>query len=261
MFTPKTPKIAGIAAGNPKVDEQLVKVFTGNTYMYIDYANVRPWSEKLGWHINIKRLKQFLDSFSSIQDIKFYCGTLEGDKKSEEDVQNAQNIGYTVRTKPVKIMRLSINASSLAGMADTSLLERFVRRSLLRQWTGEVVEYLNRQFVSLNKLGTVFIEDRKCNFDVEIGTDMLLDAQKHQVDTCVLWSGDSDFHDSLQQLLTQGKKVILFATARRIAKELNDLSAAGLYIYDIQKIRDFICWNREISPLAKGRTLEGPPKL
>ena len=33
----------------------------------------------------------------------------------------------------------------------------------------------------------------------------------------------------------------VFATARRIARELNDLRSQGLIIFDIQKIRDFIC--------------------
>jgi hypothetical protein len=43
-------------------------------------------------------------------------------------------------------------------------------------------------------------------------------------------------------------KVVLFATARRVAAELNDLQGDGLIIYDVQKIRNFICWKREIEP-------------
>lgn len=245
MFHPKTDNIERIAASHAPVVAELENLLKGNVAMYIDYANVRPWSEKLQWHIDIKRLRQFLQSFSNILDVKFYCGTLAGDARSEEEILHATQVGYTVRTKPVKIMKLSINASSLANTADTSILKRFVRKSLLRQWTGEVIEYLNTQFVSMNKLGTVSIEDRKCNFDVEIGTDMLLDVQRIQADTFVLWSGDSDFHDVLSQLLSQGKNVILFATSRRIAKELNDLRKQGLIVFDIQKIRDFICWKKE----------------
>ena len=50
----------------------------------------------------------------------------------------------------------------------------------------------------------------------------------------------------IAELLDDGKKVVLFATARRVASELNELRNNGLSIFDIQKIRDFICWSREL---------------
>ncbi len=77
---------------------------------------------------------------------------------------------------------------------------------------------------------------------------MLLDYERKRVDTYVLWSGDSDFADPVAQLLGDGKKVILFATARKVSAELNDLKMRGLQIFDIQKIRNFICWKKELQP-------------
>ena len=71
-----------------------------------DFANVRPWTTKLGWHVDPKRLKQFLDSFDTIHAIKFYHGTLAGDAESEQFVKDIQGFGYDLKTKPVKIMRL-----------------------------------------------------------------------------------------------------------------------------------------------------------
>ena len=62
----------------------------------------------------------------------------------------------------------------------------------------------------------------------------------------MLWSGDSDFAGPIEQLLKDGKRVYIFATARRVASELNALVPAGLSIYDIQKIKNFICWNKEM---------------
>lgn len=46
--------------------------------------------------------------------------------------------------------------------------------------------------------------------------------------------------------LDNGKRVFLFATTGRISYELNDLRQKGLEIYDIRKIRDFICWKKEM---------------
>ena len=119
---------------------------------------------------------------------------------------------------------------------------------LLKSLKVESIEYLNRQLAELNKQGIKSIEDLKCNFDVEIGREMLRDYDKNGIENFALFSGDSDFADPVKQLLDDGKKVVLFATARRIAAELNDLQNNGLIIYDVQKVRNFICWKREIEP-------------
>ena len=111
----------------------------------------------------------------------------------------------------------------------------------------ETIEFLNAKLKKLNEQGIRFIEDLKCNFDVEIGRDMLMDYKDNGIENFVLWSGDSDFADPLQQLIDDGKKTILFATTRRVSTELNDLKEKGLFIYDIQKIKNFICWKKEIN--------------
>lgn len=258
MFTPKTEKIKNIAAEKEKAIKELEGIFSGKTRMYIDYANVRPWSNKLGWHIDLKRLKQFLDSFNTIEAINFYNGYLEGNKRSEIEKKEAENNKYVLRTKPVKIMRFSIDVSSISGDA-TTLLDQFIKRSLLRKYEISTIEYLNDRFRDMNRKGEYFIEDRKCNFDVEIGVDMLLDCERNNAETFVLWSGDSDFADPIEKLIAAGKKVFLFATARRVSKELSELAEKDLFIFDIQKIRDFICRNKEIE--CKRDPDEGAPKL
>ena len=102
---------------------------------------------------------------------------------------------------------------------------------------------------------------------MEIGVDMLLDRRRDDADTFVLWSGDSDFANPVEQLLDDGKKVLLFATVRKVSTELHELGKKGLFIYDIQKIRDFICWKREIKEEvqsfynAKRTSINGAPKL
>jgi len=245
MFTPKTEKIKKIAKDKQAVISQLEGIFDEPTRIYIDYANVRPWSNKLRWHIDLKRLKQFLDSFDTIKAVNFYNGYLEGNQQSKKEIKEVENQKYVVRTKPVKRMRFPIDASSIPPDS-TALLSQFIRRALLRKYELETIEYLNERFKNMNKKGEYFIEDRKCNFDVEIGVDMLLDFERTETETFILWSGDSDFADPLEKLLKAGKKVFIFATARRVSRELSELRKKGLVIFDIQKVRNFICWNREI---------------
>jgi uncharacterized LabA/DUF88 family protein len=259
MFSAKTPRIESIAAESSAVVTQLDRCLSGRVRLYIDYANVRPWSEKLGWHIECRRLKQFLDSFEAVRSVRIYTGTLDGDVKSEEFIAELRDCRYEVRTKPVKIMRLSIDVSSINPQS-TALLNQFVRSSLLRKMEIADIEYLNRRLEQFNRNGDLWLEDRKCNFDVEIGRDMLLDHERGEIDTFVLWSGDSDFSEPVSQLLASGKKVVLMATARRISRELAALRDKGLIVFDIQKIRDFICWSREIG-ISKGDRPKTAPKL
>lgn len=247
MFSPKTDRIKLLAGRFSERILELEKLFFDATNIYIDYANVRPWATKLGWHVDLKRLKQFLDSFSNIQSVKIYRGTLLGDEDSEDTIEELESSGYIVKTKPVKIMKQSIDVSSIA-ITSPDLLNKFIRKCLLKKYDLETVEYLNGKFKKMNQNGIFYIEDLKCNFDVEIGRDMLLDYERNHMDTFVLWSGDSDFADPVEQLLDDGKKVVLFATARKVSTELSDLRIKGLAIFDIQKIRNFICWKKEIQP-------------
>lgn len=245
MFTPKTERIRSLAIDKASVITELERLLGRSARMYIDYANVRPWSTKLGWHIDLKRLKQFLDSFDTIEAVNFYGGYLAGDERSEQEIKDVENHKYVVRTKPVKIMQFPIDVTSIPADS-TTLLDQFIKRSLLRRYEVGTIEYLNERFRDMNKKGELYIEDRKCNFDVEIGVDMLLDYERSGTETFVLWSGDSDFADPAGKLLKAGKRVILFATARKVSRELSALREDGLVIFDIQKIRDFICWKREL---------------
>ena len=77
---------------------------------------------------------------------------------------------------------------------------------------------------------------------------MFLDYERNNIDNYILWSGDSDFAEPISQLLKDRKNVVIFATARRITPEL---AATGVLIFEIWKIRDFICWNKEITPKIK----------
>ncbi|MDP3043111.1 MAG: NYN domain-containing protein [bacterium] len=207
MFIPKTERIENIAKGKQEVIKQLEDFFHAKTRVYIDYANVRPWSEKLGWHIELKRLKQFLDSFDTIEAVNFYNGYLAGNERSEKEKTEAENSKYFLRTKPVKIMKFSINASRVP-LDSTALLDRFIRRALLRKYEVGTIEYLNERFKDMNKKGEYFIEDRKCNFDVEIGVDMLLDCERNSAEIFVLYSGDSDFSDPVEKLICQVLKIL-----------------------------------------------------
>jgi len=144
-------------------------------------------------------------------------------------------------------MNLPIDVSGIPNNSP-AVLQNFIKKCLLNKLSIETIEYLNSQLKDLNDRGIKTVEHWKCNFDVEIGRDMLIDHEHNGVKNFILWSGDSDFADPVSQLLKDKKSVTIFATARRVSPELE---ATGVLIFEIWKIKDFICWNREMSIDAK----------
>lgn len=246
MFIPHTEKIAELAILYPERIQELELIFDLRTNVYIDYANVRPWATKLGWHIDLKRLKQFLKSFDTIDSVYLYYGTLVGNEASEDIMSNAIKLGYKVKTKPVKIMRLSIDVRRIETKS-TTVLETFIKKPLLQIFSEETIALLNIELKELNKKGILTVQDLKSNFDVEIGRDMFRDYDTGGIYVFALWSGDSDFAEPIKQLLEDNKKVVLCMTSGKVSSELNSLRAVGLIMFDIQKIKEFICYKREMA--------------
>ena len=178
--------------------EEIEKLISGPTIVYIDWANVIHQQDKIEWHFNLVRIKQFLDSFDKIKKVRLYFGTLDGNDKSESQVKEVTEAGYELITKPVKVMSLSIDVSSIANDSP-EIVNNFLKKSFIKKLDIETIAFLNSKLKLLNQQGILKLEELKCNFDVEIGRDMLSDFNEDKYETYVLWSGDSDFHGPISQ--------------------------------------------------------------
>ena len=69
-----------------------------------------------------------------------------------------------------------------------------------------------------------------------------------QIKNFITFSADSDFANPIKQIAKDGKKPIVFSTARETSSEL---ATSARYVFDIQQIRQFICWPKEIFPEVK----------
>jgi len=251
MFIPKTKRIEALAKLFPKTIKGLEEIFDVPVNIYIDWQNVVHQQNRLGWHIHVKRLKQLFDSFDTVQKVYLYTGTLDGHEKAEKFLQDVQQYGYTLETKPVKIMPYSIRASSVSS-SSPDLLQPFIKKPLLSVLDVQTVEYLNKYLAKLNKQGTLELVDKKCNFDVEMGRDIFLDLERNTADSFVLWSGDSDFVDPINAITAAKKKATVFATSGGVARELEKLRVP---IFEIKKMKEFICWPKEIPQSVKGKMI------
>jgi hypothetical protein len=238
MFTPSTNTIEALAKKWPDRIALLESVLSKPSIVYIDYANVRGWTKRLGWNIDLKVLKELLDSFGVI-DARFYFGNFSHDAGSQKFMTMLHRTGYRIRTKPVKIMNLSIDVSSISRRSP-DILASFIDPTLLRELRIDAIESLNDELRAMNAQGKRFLEKRKCNFDVEIASDLRVDHLIGRTESFCLWSGDSDFADPLLEVLSDQKKACVIAPSGRVASELNDLRAHGLKIIDFKKLRPFI---------------------
>lgn len=249
MFIPKTDRINKLAELFPKTIEELNVIFSNSTIVYIDWQNVLHWQEKLGWHFSLKRLKQFFDSFNTIKSITIYTGTLEGDHHSIEQIKEIKDCRYFLSTKPVKLMKISIDVSSIPEDSP-AILKSFIKKRFLSKLDIDTVKTLNKKLSFLNKQGITYIEEQKCNFDVEMGVDMLLDCERNNTDTFVIWSGDGDFASPITQIQNTGKKLFLFASSGKVAPELDETKVS---IFEVKKIKEFVCFPKEIPQSIKDK--------
>jgi uncharacterized LabA/DUF88 family protein len=217
----------------------LEKLLTDRTIVYIDFGNVREWRKRLGWEIDLEKLKDFLDSFG-VSEVKFYFGTISGDSKQERFMSFVHRRGYKIRTKQVKKMHISVDMTSVADPHSRDVLNSFVDKTLLNRLRPEAIAYFNEELRNLNARGYMSLECWKCNFDVEIGTDMRIALELGKADNFCLFSGDSDFADPITVILNAKKQASVFGTARHIASELNALKTRGLKIVDVAALRDFL---------------------
>jgi len=144
-------------------------------------------------------LKDLLDSFTPTKYVRFYWGTLQDAPKSTATIAQAARLGFIVRTKKVKRIRIPIDVLNIPD-ASPVVLKRFISRPLLHLLPIETILHLNGFLRDLNETGTVHFENLKCNFDVEIGIDIHIDRTQNSVENFQLWSGDSDFEDPVEQL-------------------------------------------------------------
>ena len=167
----------------------------------------------------------------------------------EDAIKEIENCGYILSTKPVKLMKISIDVSSIPDDSP-AILKNFMKKKFLSKLDIDTVKYLNKKLSLLNKQGTTYIEEPKCNFDVEMGVDMLLDCERNNTKSFMLWSGDSDFASPVTQIKNTGKKVTLVSVAGKVAPELDE---TGVFIFDVKKIKEFICFPKEIPQYIKER--------
>src|ERR1035438_9111829 len=126
MFQPKTPEIDALGKKFPDRVKLLEALLTDRTIVYIDYANVRGWSKRLGWSLDLRKLKDLLDSFGVIE-VRFYFGTYVGQDRSRRALPPGRP-----RTSRLRARTTRRRARSGPAMCTSSRESTTPRRTLRR---------------------------------------------------------------------------------------------------------------------------------
>jgi len=164
--------------------------------VYIDGANVFYTQKKLGRSLDWQKVKDYLSQRGDVIEYRYYMGIKKSDEAIKKYLGYLDKINFVVVTKPLKIIQVD-NQHPL---------------------------YQLRNYKQIYK----------CNFDVEIATDISFD--RTTIDEVILFSGDSDFKYLSEKIKNTGKKFTIFASRKTIAWELRLSASEHFFIEDIPEI-------------------------
>ena len=100
----------------------MIKQFIkGRVYVFIDAANILYSQQTLRWRLDYKKLKEYFARECDLMAVYFYTGRVGGDEKQNTFIQKLEKLGYLVRTKEVKIIRIDKNTYEWKGNLDVEL--------------------------------------------------------------------------------------------------------------------------------------------
>lgn len=94
-----------------KLEEKFRFKLAGKTLVIIDWANVYGWFDDLGWIIPPQKLFEYLSGYKEIINQRFYFGVEVGKQWSEEFSEKIKAVGFTLQSKEVKWVPVSLNRS------------------------------------------------------------------------------------------------------------------------------------------------------
>jgi len=213
----------------------------GDAVALIDWANIFSSQQKNGWQVDTAKLHAFLKGHAPIKDIVLFHGE-DVHPLSKAFLEEQKIIGYRVISKPIKTIPVRIDESvfrSKMGQLEEDLnllreknstissllysLDENLRAQMKKKWLPlsddffrifDIIERIDKeigntdnalQFLWSNIRGTIV--RRKCDFDVEIAREMLLNLDEYR--TFILFSGDGDYAPIFDVLRERGKQAIL----------------------------------------------------
>jgi len=98
------------------------KFIKGRVYVFIDAANILYSQQTLRWRVDYKKLKEYFKQECDLGAIYFYTGRVGDNHRQKSFLDKLKGIGYNVRAKEVKRIKISKNTYQWKGNLDTELI-------------------------------------------------------------------------------------------------------------------------------------------
>jgi uncharacterized LabA/DUF88 family protein len=150
------------------------------------------------WEIDPERLYEYLTKYKNVKQVFLFAGE-DDHPKSREFLEDCRRIGYTVVTKKVKYVQTAVQSSPF--------------------WET-IKEYVPAE--KLDELKNDPIMRRKCDFDVEISKELLLNIEDYH--TFILFSGDGDYAPVIEEVMEREKRVFIVSTLHSLGREIREMA-------------------------------------
>lgn len=126
-------------------------------------------------------------------------------------------VGYEVISKPVKFVKVQVEHSRF-----WEILQKNVSAEVLQKISKEP------------------ILQRKCDFDVEISKEILLNLDHFE--TFILFSGDGDYAAVIQEILNRRKRVFVVSPRRSTGREIFELKKQKIspLLIKLEAIKNYV---------------------
>lgn len=94
----------------------------GRVYVFVDAANILYSQQTLRWRVDYKKLKEYFEKECDLRAIYFYTGHVGENHKQNLFLEKLKSIGFQVRAKEVKRIKISRNVYEWKGNLDAELI-------------------------------------------------------------------------------------------------------------------------------------------
>ena len=147
--------------------EKLKRWIYGKIALFVDVANLFYLQKRLKWKISYQKLYQFFDKNFSLYKAFVYTAYLPQNENQQRFIRMLRKTGYTVRSKPIKNIKLSSKTSKWKGNLDVELtidaIEHIRRYDTFVLISGDsdfasLIDYLkskNKQTIVISGKGSI----------------------------------------------------------------------------------------------------------
>jgi len=93
----------------------------GRVFVFVDAANILYSQQSLGWRVDYLKLKEYFKNECNLTSIFFYTGQVGDNRKQTVFLHKLKNLGYEIKSKEVKRIKLKDNTYEWKGNLDVEI--------------------------------------------------------------------------------------------------------------------------------------------